>query len=801
MSDGAPIEDEPKPADIGKDSFLPQLKGNLVNDLVVFLWNPQVNFQNISANVEGNFAKFMEKTAEDAFLNLKLYRIKTSDSDKSNIMKIFSPRKQNKFSVSVKWPKNELTTPSDIADLVKMDATTPSNDVEGNVQKIDDFQDVSLVHDPMNLGVELTNDIENFETSTNLPWTDATTESYLQSTESEEFVTTGQTLDEDSKTTTETRVSMVNPEDLSESKDEPSTSLPTETPVTETATDELKTDEKDESSTQGSTTEKEQITTESSENSEPNLTTEEPHQETSTQEMSTISAEPKENSVPEEIHVQITPTDWLAVETDDSSKEKSEEAATGSTEEPIQENVSPKITAPIKRSANPKESVEPPKRGFFHLFPNAVTTTRKEMHGKPLKESTGKHSTVNQQQTTTTERPLPSEKPTIATTVSAIIIETTEKEQKVALSMEGSTTDAPPSEVKIEENDRTTETMNVNQNVDESKGEMVGISLDKSEIQATTQQTNVHQAPESVNTQAPETTSSKILNAELELTTVGAEISKPTESSSPKDPVVASVQDQVVATITEENSSPVTELPLSAPATTIEITTVSTFESTPLTTVDSSPKMEAITTTTEISSTQTITQTPSVPTTVKPTIKPTAKTSGKKPEAPKSNAELLMSSFPNSNPNSATHPLLSRIMLTAPLRPMQMPIFMQRNVNRNVNRNPNPLLGIASPVFRRRKHVKRSAARIDDEDNVFVSPKPFGRLPSSPGEQMLGPTQRPTLLQRYRDMDSVEKAETKKVVVEKIMHGVNIAGHIDGYITNTVKSGVAALHRALNGRK
>lgn len=91
----------------------------------------------------------------------------------------------------------------------------------------------------------------------------------------------------------------------------------------------------------------------------------------------------------------------------------------------------------------------------------------------------------------------------------------------------------------------------------------------------------------------------------------------------------------------------------------------------------------------------------------------------------------------------------------------------------------------AATNLRKKKHVKRSAS----EDDVFVTPKPFEPLDCTTT------TKRPHLLERYRAMSSSEKAEKVSSVLEKIMHGVTIMGHFDGYLTNRAKHGIKKLHK------
>lgn len=89
---------------------------------------------------------------------------------------------------------------------------------------------------------------------------------------------------------------------------------------------------------------------------------------------------------------------------------------------------------------------------------------------------------------------------------------------------------------------------------------------------------------------------------------------------------------------------------------------------------------------------------------------------------------------------------------------------------------------------RRKKHAKR--ATKSEEVFLTPTPKPYESLDVKPTT-----TKRPRLIERYRALSSVEKAEKVTKVLEKFMHGVTIAGHVDGYLTNRAKGAVKKIHK------
>ncbi|XP_031627669.1 uncharacterized protein LOC116343621 isoform X3 [Contarinia nasturtii] len=150
------------------------------------------------------------------------------------------------------------------------------------------------------------------------------------------------------------------------------------------------------------------------------------------------------------------------------------------------------------------------------------------------------------------------------------------------------------------------------------------------------------------------------------------------------------------------------------------------------------------------------------------------------------------------------HPLLSRILLgvndsarQAEAQLPQLPALPQlpqipalpQSVPLRPGLIAGPLVPLAqmfrAPGTRSKKHAKRATK----EEDIFVTPKPFDSLAETTT------TKRPRLLERYRAMSSAEKAEKFSKTLEKIMHGVTIAGHVDGYLTNRAKESIKKLHK------
>lgn len=98
-----------------------------------------------------------------------------------------------------------------------------------------------------------------------------------------------------------------------------------------------------------------------------------------------------------------------------------------------------------------------------------------------------------------------------------------------------------------------------------------------------------------------------------------------------------------------------------------------------------------------------------------------------------------------------------------------------------------PLFKSLQAPVRRKKHV--ITKRQVNEEEAILTPKPYE--PFEPTST----TKRPRLLDRYRAMNSGERAEHVSKVLEKVMHGVTILGHVDGYLTNRVKHSIKKLHK------
>lgn len=134
-------------------------------------------------------------------------------------------------------------------------------------------------------------------------------------------------------------------------------------------------------------------------------------------------------------------------------------------------------------------------------------------------------------------------------------------------------------------------------------------------------------------------------------------------------------------------------------------------------------------------------------------------------------------------PFQGVHPLLSRILLgaAAPMRASQTPLRQLLNQQRRTLFTGFPLRPSA---IRIRRSVKRDAK----EEDVFVTPQPYESLQKTT-------TCRPSLIERYRAMSSDERAERASRFLEKVMHGVKIVGHVDGFLTSRAKSGIKKIHK------
>lgn len=147
--------------------------------------------------------------------------------------------------------------------------------------------------------------------------------------------------------------------------------------------------------------------------------------------------------------------------------------------------------------------------------------------------------------------------------------------------------------------------------------------------------------------------------------------------------------------------------------------------------------------------------------------------------------QLATSKVPSKN---QLHPLLNRILLGSVGTAQPNPIQQFFDQMRNRNSLTMPLFKFPAfqqkQVQRRKKNVKRGI----DESN-FVTPKQF--------EPFSAPTVRPklSLLEHYHSLDSAEKAEKVSKFLEKLLHGVQILGHVDGYLTGRAKSSCKKLHK------
>lgn len=131
-------------------------------------------------------------------------------------------------------------------------------------------------------------------------------------------------------------------------------------------------------------------------------------------------------------------------------------------------------------------------------------------------------------------------------------------------------------------------------------------------------------------------------------------------------------------------------------------------------------------------------------------------------------------------PFPGIHPLLTRILLgaaTAPIRtgiataPLRQMLHQRRALIPALPLRPTAL-----------RLVKREAR----EEN-FVTPQPYESFQPTT-------TCRPSLIERYHAMSSDEKAERASRFLEKVMHGVKILSHVDGFLTHRAKSGIKKIH-------
>lgn len=125
-----------------------------------------------------------------------------------------------------------------------------------------------------------------------------------------------------------------------------------------------------------------------------------------------------------------------------------------------------------------------------------------------------------------------------------------------------------------------------------------------------------------------------------------------------------------------------------------------------------------------------------------------------------------------SAPTTDDLPLLQQIMLGISARRHRVnPMNMLMN---------HPLLNFHSSPLQRKKNTKRAA---DNENYITPSPR---RVP---------PTRRPTLFERLETETSEERANRIALGIERLMHVVTIAGHVDSFLANRLRKGVRTLNK------
>lgn len=149
------------------------------------------------------------------------------------------------------------------------------------------------------------------------------------------------------------------------------------------------------------------------------------------------------------------------------------------------------------------------------------------------------------------------------------------------------------------------------------------------------------------------------------------------------------------------------------------------------------------------------------------------------------NSEKEPSSTPSSpinstkpSPAKGVHPLITRILLgaTAPIRATQTPLRQVLQQRKSIF-SPLQLWPIA--------HRSKRDAK---EEDIFVKPQPYESFQKPPATRM-------SLIERYRAMTSDERHERYSTILERLMHGVKIVGHIDGFLTSRAKSSLKKLHK------
>lgn len=133
------------------------------------------------------------------------------------------------------------------------------------------------------------------------------------------------------------------------------------------------------------------------------------------------------------------------------------------------------------------------------------------------------------------------------------------------------------------------------------------------------------------------------------------------------------------------------------------------------------------------------------------------------------------------------HPLLTRILLGAATAPVRAGIAAQTAPLRQILNQRRALI----PGIPLRPAAAFRFKRQTGEEN-FVTPQPYESF------QQKTTTCRPSLIERYRAMSSDEKTERASRLLEKLMHGVKIVGHIDGFLTQRARSAIKKIHDMLS---
>lgn len=656
------------------------------------------------------------------FYKLKGYKVVSPE--KTNVMKILFPSKQietetlNVKSMSESPSTMDQTTPGDIVG-------SGGIGVNNNFVEVDD---VLLVNDPLNLGVELNNELsETDDISTNPSWFDFTTENNQEFEVEEKTVQTPIIPKSANGKVLWTRE--VQPEVVVD--DQPSSTTATDTPIVSQTlspvpVEENKSEIASSPAVELTTTKEEASTTVKVDIIAIADTTTEKQPETTT--FAHIPA------------VDLEPSD--------------EKNTTG-------ESSAPKLVEIIVIEETLGETKDDAKKDQTENEASNLENEGDVAVGSVMRESSGAPSSANEndeaQRTTTDGKTTVAEQASETSTQAAKSVEIT---TKIETTVQIETTNSP---VSVQENVQTTIAGEVSSS---STSTTVSTLVNVSEESTTEPKSTSSSTTEAAVTEPTIVKDETVGNAQVESTDVPAEETKTVADET--TPTTAQVS------ISTELPSTSTELPSTSTESTSKPDSTTQTEEVPTSTTES-----VISSTTSAPTTTTI----SIPTTttVKPTSKPQQK---KKPTTAKPSQDIsdspLMASFPAGG--QPPHPLLARILLNVQ-KPLQMPLFMQRNKNAFIS----PLLKIASPVFRRKKSVKREAK----EEDIFVTPRPFDVICDTTERA----TKRPNLLERYHSMSSGEKADKLSKVLEKFMHGVKIASHVDGYLASRAKDSIKKIHR------